>query len=53
MRILSELIGGTVLLLIFAWGVRETIRFFATREKKDVNAQQHDSDEPADRASRH
>lgn len=33
MRIVTELVGGIILLLIFAHGVRETIKFF--KEKKD------------------
>jgi hypothetical protein len=34
MRILSEIIGGIVLLLIFAYGVRETIKFLSTSRGK-------------------
>ncbi len=38
MRVLSELIGGIVLLLIFAYGVRETVKFIsAKREKNNDN----------------
>ena len=37
MRIISELVGGIVLLLIFAYGVVKTIDFFSTKERQDGN----------------
>lgn len=37
MRILTEMVGGIVLLLIFAYGVNMTIKFLSQREKNDVD----------------
>jgi hypothetical protein len=39
MRILTELIGGVVLLLVFFYGVNETIKFFEQRERQNDNVQ--------------
>lgn len=39
MRILTELIGGIVLLLIFAYGVNAAIKFFSQREKQNDHVQ--------------
>jgi hypothetical protein len=36
MRILTELVGGVVLLLIFAYGVRETIKYIRERADDDT-----------------
>jgi hypothetical protein len=50
MRILTELIGGVVLLLIFAYGVNATIKFISqSREKTndDVPAESTLPDAPA------
>jgi hypothetical protein len=35
MRILTEVVGGVVLLLVFAYGVREIVNFIGTWEKKN------------------
>jgi hypothetical protein len=48
MRVLTELIGGAVLLLVFLYGARETIRFLSSLEKKndDVRDKKPDADPP-------
>ena len=47
MRIVSELVGGITLLLIFAYGVRSTIKFLALREKQNDDVAEHGSDAAA------
>lgn len=51
MRILTELIGGVTLLLIFAYGVNATIKFVSqSREKTNDNvpAAEHTPDAAGD-----
>lgn len=40
MRILTELVGGIVLLLIFAYGINQTIKFIASIKDNDHDVQQ-------------
>jgi hypothetical protein len=46
MRILTELVGGTVLLLVFWYGVVATLQFLAKRTMNHVDVR--DTPEPPD-----
>lgn len=44
MQILTEIVGGTVILIVFAYGLREVFRFIKTMGVKNVDVQPTDAD---------
>jgi len=55
MRILTEVIGGVVLLLVFAYGVREIVNFIKVWEKQNGLSAENDRTRStaADESERH
>lgn len=42
MRVVSELVGAIVLLLIFAYGVSETIKFFSRKSQDNKTGEKNE-----------